>query len=111
MATDYLKKLAFADEVELVTAEPDGKNNVAVVTGDARIFIPLLDLIDRDKEIERLKKEEEKLMKEIVRVTSKLTNEKFISKAPQSVIDEEKEKGAKYEAMIQSVRDRIESLS
>jgi valyl-tRNA synthetase len=111
MATDYLKKLAFADEVELVTAEPDGKNNVAVVTGDARIFIPLLDLIDRDKEIERLRKEEEKLMKEIMRVTSKLTNEKFISKAPQSVIDEEKEKGARYEAMIQSVRERLESLS
>lgn len=59
--------------------------------------------------MERLNKEK-KIRKEIDRVEKKLANEKFVSKAPESVVNEEKEKGEKYKAMLKSVRESLESL-
>ncbi|MBE6057906.1 MAG: valine--tRNA ligase, partial [Clostridium sp.] len=84
--------------------------NVSVVTRGAEIFIPLLELVDIEKELERLNKEKEKLEKEIDRVEKKLSNEKFVSKAPEAVVNEEREKGEKYKAMLKSVLESLESL-
>jgi valyl-tRNA synthetase len=74
------------------------------------IYLPLADLIDFEKEIERLEKEKSRLQGELDRVVGKLNNEKFMSKAPESVVNEEKEKMAKYESMMEKVVERLQHL-
>jgi valyl-tRNA synthetase len=74
------------------------------------IFIPLEDLIDIRKEIERLEKEKENLRKELDRVESKLNNEGFVAKAPAKVIEEEKAKKAMYQEMYGKVDERLKGL-
>lgn len=107
----YFQKLASASEVQFLnTKEEAPENVVSVVTRGAEMFMPLLDLVDLEKELERLNKEKEKLEKEIDRVEKKLANEKFVSKAPQAVVDEEKAKGDKYKEMLAAVVSRLESL-
>ncbi|WP_411680466.1 valine--tRNA ligase [Clostridium thailandense] len=108
----YFQKLASASEVEFLSSKEDAPENVvSVVTRGAEMFMPLLDLVDLEKELERLNKEKEKLEKEIDRVEKKLSNEKFVSKAPKEVVDEEKTKGEKYKEMLKSVIERLESLN
>jgi valyl-tRNA synthetase len=107
----YFQKLASASDVEfLSTKEETPENVVSVVTRGAEMFMPLLDLVDLEKELERLNKEKEKLEKEIDRVEKKLSNEKFVAKAPKEVVEEEKAKGDKYKEMLQAVIVRLESL-
>ncbi len=83
---------------------------VSAMLAEAAIYMPFAELVDMDKEIQRLKKEEERLTKELGRVNGMLNNEKFISKAPQSKIDEEKEKLEKYTQMMAQVKERLASL-
>ena len=83
---------------------------VSVVTGSAVLYIPLEDLVDFEKERERLNKEKARLEKELARSEGMLNNEKFISKAPESKIQEEKEKLAKYRQMMDQVLARLEQL-
>ena len=83
---------------------------VSVVTASAVIYIPLEDLVDFEKERERLNKEKERLEKELARSNGMLNNEKFISKAPESKIREEKEKLEKYRQMMDQVLARLEQL-
>ncbi|EPY2278638.1 valine--tRNA ligase [Clostridium sporogenes] len=106
----YFQKLASASEVSFLEDKETSDKNVSVVTRGAEIFIPLLELVDIEKELERLNKEKEKLEKEIDRVEKKLSNEKFVSKAPEAVVNEEREKGEKYKAMLKSVLESLESL-
>lgn len=107
----YFQKLASASEVEFLgTKEEAPENVVSVVTRGAEMFIPLLDLVDLEKELERLSKEKEKLEKEIDRVEKKLSNEKFVAKAPKEVVEEEKAKGDKYKEMLKAVIARLDSL-
>ena len=73
--------------------------------------MPFADLVDLEKELERLKKEEERLTKELARVNGMLGNEKFLSRAPESKIQEEKEKLEKYSQMMAQVKERLASLS
>lgn len=109
--TSYFEKLASASEIKFISSKEEApKNAVSVVTRGAELFMPLTELIDIDKEIERLNKEREKLEGEIERVEKKLSNEKFVAKAPQNVVDEEKAKGEKYRDMLASVIARIDSL-
>ncbi len=108
----YFEKLASASEVDfLLTKEEVPEKVVALVTKGGEIFLPLMELIDLEKEMERLNKEKEKLLAEIDRVEKKLANEKFISKAPQALVEEEKAKGEKYREMLQAVIERINSLN
>ena len=108
----YFEKLASASEIKFISSKEEApKNAVSVVTRGAELFMPLTELIDIDKEIERLNKEKEKLEGEIERVEKKLSNEKFVAKAPQNVVDEEKAKGQKYRDMLASVIERIDSLN
>ncbi|MBQ8969696.1 MAG: hypothetical protein IJ073_00065, partial [Lachnospiraceae bacterium] len=74
------------------------------------LFIPFGDLVDIAQEIERLKKEEERLNGELKRVNGMLSNEKFIAKAPEAKINEEKEKLAKYTRMMEEVKERLKQL-
>ena len=104
-------KMASASGIS-VQANKDGipEDAAAAVVDGAEIYIPLDELIDFEKEIERLAKEKDNLQKELDRVNGKLTNEKFISKAPQKVVDEEKQKLVKYQQMFDNVSERLENL-
>ncbi|GAA0179152.1 valine--tRNA ligase [Clostridium sediminicola] len=107
----YFKTLASASEVEFIASKESAPENaVSAVTKGAELFMPLLDLIDVEKELQRLNKEKEKLQKEIDRVEKKLSNERFVGKAPEAVVNAEKEKGEKYREMYNSVLERIEAL-
>ncbi len=109
--TPYIQKLAYSSEVILKTTKeniPDGA--VSIIIEGAEIFLPLEDLIDKEKEIERLNKEKERLEKELERVKQKLSNEKFLSKAPAAVIEEEKDKEKKYSELMVKVLDRLKGL-
>ena len=107
----YIEKLASASDVTFLASKNDiPENAVSVVCQGGELFMPLLDLVDREKELERLNKEKEKLEKEIDRVDKKLSNERFVAKAPQDVVDAEKAKGEKYKEMLDAVLARIEKL-
>ncbi|WP_294238640.1 valine--tRNA ligase [Pseudobutyrivibrio sp.] len=87
-----------------------GDDAVSSVIPDATLFVPLEDLVDFEKEKERLTKEKEKLEKELARSRGMLSNEKFMSKAPEAKVAEEREKLAKYEAMMAQVEARLASM-
>ena len=72
--------------------------------------MPFAELVDIEKEIGRLKKEEEKLEKELARVNGMLNNERFISKAPESKVQEEREKLERYTNMMEQVKERLAQL-
>lgn len=82
----------------------------AAVVDGAEIYIPLDELIDFEKEIERLSKEKENLERELSRVKGKLGNESFVSRAPQKVVDEEKAKLVKYQQMYENVTERLGNI-
>ncbi len=107
----YFKALVNAPSV---TYQSDKKgipdDAVSVVTGSATVYIPLAELVDISEEIERLEKERKRLEGELKRSNAMLSNEKFLSKAPESKIAEEKEKLAAYEKMMSEVEERIASL-
>ncbi|WP_373899062.1 valine--tRNA ligase [Haloimpatiens sp. FM7315] len=106
----YFEKLASASEFVFIKSKEEAGNAVSTVTKGAELYMPLLDLVDVEKELERLGKEKEKLQKEIDRVEKKLSNERFTSKAPEAVVNEERQKGEKYKEMYSAVIERIESL-
>lgn len=107
----FFQRLAGASEI-VVQANKDGipSDAVGTVIAGVEIFIPLDELIDFDKEIERLTKEKKNLEGELKRVNGKLNNEGFVSKAPAKVIEEEKAKREKYQGMYNKVIERLESL-
>ncbi len=107
----FFASLGYASEV-LVQADKEGidEDAVSAVTGKAVIYMPFAELVDIDKEIERLKKEEEKLTKELARVNGMLSNERFIRKAPEAKIAEEREKLEKYTNMMEQVKQRLAQL-
>ncbi|MBO5743196.1 MAG: valine--tRNA ligase [Clostridia bacterium] len=110
-SSSYFEKLASASET-VITSVKDGidDNAVNVVVEGATIYIPLDDLVDREKEIERLEKELKTLEAEIKRVEGKLSNEGFVKKAPAKVIEEEKKKGEKYAKMLAEVKESLSKL-
>ena len=104
----YISKLANISEITFIGSKAEVPEEVmsAVVAG-AEVFIPLDDIMDYEAELERLTKEKKKLEGEVKRVKGKLSNEGFISKAPEKVINEEKAKQVKYEEMLANVCDRL----
>ncbi len=86
-----IEKLASASSVEIIDHN-DIENAVSIVTDDAKIFIPLGELVDMEAERKRLTKEREAAQKQLAQTEGKLNNQGFLSKAPQAVIDQQKEK-------------------
>ncbi len=86
------------------------ENAVSTLIHDASVYIPLAELVDIDKEIERLEKEKTKLSAEIKRASGMLANPKFVDKAPASKVEEEKAKLAKYTEMAEQVAERLAQL-
>ena len=107
----FFASLGYASEM-LVQADKTGiaDDAVSAVTSEAVIYMPFAELVDIEKEIERLKKEEEKLEKELARVNGMLKNERFISKAPESKVAEEREKLERYTNMMEQVKSRLAQL-
>lgn len=108
----FFGTLGYASEV-LVQADKEGISGDAVstVVPDAEIYMPFAELVDIDKEIERLKKEQKKLSGEIKRCEGMLGNERFLSKAPAQKVEEEKEKLSKYRQMLDKVEERLDQLA
>ncbi|MBR1478177.1 MAG: valine--tRNA ligase [Lachnospiraceae bacterium] len=108
----FFKSLAYANEVTIKEdREGIAEDAVSVVIPGANIYIPFAELVDIAKELERLNKEKERLHGELERVNGMLNNEKFMSKAPESKVKEEKEKLDKYTQMLEQVNERIKALS
>ena len=107
----FFATLGYASEV-CVQSDKTGiaDDAVSTVIPEAVIYMPFADLVDVKAEIERLEKEEKRLNGEIARCNGMLNNEKFTSKAPQSKIDEEKAKLAKYTQMLEQVQERLGQL-
>ena len=103
--------LAFTSEI-IVAADKSGigEDAVSVVIPDAVVYLPLEDLVDFEKEKERLMKEKEKLTKELARSKGMLSNEKFLSNAKPEKVQEEKEKLEKYEKMMAQVEARLAQM-
>ena len=109
--TLFYEKLAGAKDVLVTDSEesvPDG--SVSVIVEGAKIFMPMDELIDTEKEKARLTKEKERLESEIDRVEKKLANKGFVEKAPAKLIEEEKAKGVKYKEMYEKVLEALSKL-
>ena len=107
----FFATLGYASEVHVQADKAGiGEDAVSAVIHKAVIYMPFAELVDIEKEIERLKKEEERLTKELARVNGMLGNEKFVSRAPQAKIDEEKGKLKKYSEMMEQVKERLAQL-
>ena len=108
----FFQTLAYASEVVTQNNKDGiGEDAVSAVIPEAVIYMPFAELVDIEKEIERLKKEEERLTKELARVNGMLNNEKFVSKAPEAKIQEEKDKLTKYTQMMEQVKERLDNLT
>lgn len=107
----FFASLSHASEV-IIRENKDGIGDdaVSVVIPDAVIYMPLAELIDISQEIERLKAEEERLVKELERVNGMLDNQNFINRAKPEKIQEERDKKKKYGQMMEQVEERLEQL-
>ena len=107
----FLQKLAFGDEI-VVQANKDNipSNAISIMQQDLELYIPFEDLVDIAAEKERLENEKTKLEAEVERAKKMLSNPGFVSKAPESKINEEKEKLAKYEEMLKNTVERLKNM-
>ncbi len=109
--TVFFEKLSSASEAIVQTDKAGiGENAVNIVVEGAEIFLPLDELVDKDKEIERLQKEKNQLEDEIKRVEGKLNNAGFVAKAPEKVVEEERAKGKKYQEMLDKVLASLKAM-
>lgn len=104
--TPFLTRLAYASHVE-IAQEFDLKGAVQVVTDAARVFIPMDELIDKEKELARLEKEKAVCEKEIQGLTGKLSNQGFVSKAPAHVVEAERAKLEKQKERLTKIQESI----
>ena len=107
----YLSKLAYAGELTITDKAPETTGGmVSVVTDNARMFMPMAELVDLDKERERIGKELEKARKNYQGQMNKLANESFVSRAPENVVAAEREKAEKLEALISNLEESLKQL-
>ena len=107
----YLSKLAYASEVEITDKMPDDPDKmVSCATNDCSMFMPLSELVDISKEIERIEKEIEKA-KNVIKITEgKLANQNFVTKAPEHVVNLERDKITKANALIENLTETLNNL-
>lgn len=112
LCEDYIKRLGYIENIEYIDTEEKANNNYTSITlPRISIYLDLLGAVDLDKENERLNNEKEKVLKELNRAKSMLSNEKFVSKAPANLVEQEKIKVIKYEEMLNDIEKRIKELN
>ncbi|MBR3293228.1 MAG: valine--tRNA ligase [Oscillospiraceae bacterium] len=107
----YICKLAYAEELSVLDAAPENTEGmVSVVTDNARVFIPLAELVDLDAERARIGKELANAEKQLAAQIGKLSNENFVTRAPEAVVQLERDKKDKLEALIENLKASLASL-
>ena len=107
----FLCRLAYADQVVVCDADPEGHEDmVSVVTADAKLYMPMEQLIDFEKELARIAKEKENCQKQIGMFESKLSNESFVARAPEKVVNDQREKLAKARALLAQLEESEKRL-
>ena len=102
----FITRLAYAERVVVLGEEPEGHGSmVSCVTHDARLFLPMEELVDVDKELARIAKEKEKVQKGLAGVQAKLGNPGFAAKAPEQVVRAEQEKAEEYAALLRQLEE------
>ena len=102
----FITRLAYAERVVVLAEEPEGHGSmVSCVTHDAKLFLPMEELVDVDKELARIAKEKEKVQKGLAGVQAKLGNPGFAAKAPEQVVRAEQEKAEKYAALLRQLEE------
>ena len=107
----FIQRLAYADSVTLLDKEPENlEGMVTITTTDAKLYIPMGQLVDIAKELERIGKELEKARKNLASLEGKLNNENFVSRAPEAVVNAEREKAAKARELIKQLEQSEEAM-
>ena len=107
----FMQRLAYASSVAFADAAPaDLAGQVSVVTANATAYMPLAELVDIKAELERIAKEKEKAENGLRIVMQKLNNEKFVSKAPEAVVNAEKERAAKFQELIAKLDESAKAM-
>jgi len=107
----FLQRLAYADTVSVLDNEPANLDGmITITTADAKLYIPMGQLVDVAKEVERISKELEKNQKFLASLEAKLSNEKFVARAPEAVVNAEKEKAAKTRDLIAQLEQSLDAM-
>ena len=107
----FLQRLAYADAVSMLEREPENLDGmVTITTADAKLYIPMGQLVDVAKELDRIGKELEKNKKFLASLEAKLSNEKFVGRAPEAVVNAEREKAAKTRDLIASLEQSYAAM-
>ena len=107
----FMQRLAYADQVTILDSEPENIDGmVCCTTADAKLYIPMGQLVDVAKELERIEKELEKARKNLAAIQGKLNNENFTARAPEAVVAAEREKAAKARSLIQQLEQSEDAM-
>jgi valyl-tRNA synthetase len=107
----FLQRLAYADEVSMLDNEPENLDGmVTITTADAKLYIPMGQLVDVQKKIARIAKELEGAKKFLASIEGKLSNEKFVARAPEAVVNAEREKAAKHRDLIAQLEESLAAM-
>jgi valyl-tRNA synthetase len=108
----FLQRLAYAENVTILDAEPENLDGMlTITTADAKLYIPMGQLVDVAKEIARITKELEAAKKFLASLEGKLSNEKFVSRAPEAVVAAEREKAAKHRDLIAQLEQSLAAMN
>lgn len=110
VGSEFIKRLAYASDVEISDAFGDLGNTVTIVTNDAKIYIPLGDLVDFEAEAKRLQKELAAAEEKLAFINKKLDNPGFVNKAPEKVVQQNRDEAAKLTEKIANLRSSLENL-
>ena len=110
VGSEFIKRLAYASDVEIADAFGDLGNTVTIVTNDAKIYIPLGDLVDFEAEAKRLQKELAAAEEKLAFINKKLDNPGFVNKAPEKVVQQNRDEAAKLTEKIANLRASLENL-
>lgn len=107
----FIQRLAYADQVTILDKEPENLDGmVTCTTADAKLYIPMGQLVDVAKELERIGKELEKARKNLASLEGKLSNANFVSRAPEAVVNAEREKAQKARDLIAQLEQSEQAM-
>ncbi|MEW8046659.1 MAG: class I tRNA ligase family protein, partial [Candidatus Thiodiazotropha sp.] len=106
----YLDFLAKTESIEVLADDEQGPESATALVGEMKVLIPLAGLIDKEAEIKRLEKETGRLQSDVDRIEKKLANASFVDKAPQAVVDKEREKLAEAKGALETLRVQLDKI-